>query len=101
MAPSYYQYDEGPGPLLLILSLMAIVVLAAWKIPRVNFSKWNIKLNPTILFILGVIYGNAFNFLPYIVRATTNSPAAYELFILIFFVALPILLMAKLPSPTP
>jgi hypothetical protein len=101
MAPSYYHYDEGPGPLLLILSLMAIVILAAWKIPRVDFSKWNIQLSPVILFILGVIYGISFNFLPYIVRTTTNSPAAYELFVLIFFVALPILLMAKLPSPTP
>lgn len=99
--PSYYRYDEGPGPLLLILSLMAIVILAAWKIPRVDFSKWAIHLSPVILFILGVIYGLAFLVLPHIVRVTTNSPAAYELFILIFFVALPILLMAKLPAPVP
>lgn len=98
--PSYYHYDEGPGPLLLIFALMAIVLFTAWKMPDIRFSKWKIRPHPVLLFGLGAAYIFAFWSLPGDVRAATGSPPIYIAFLLVIFVALPIWLIIKLPEPT-
>jgi hypothetical protein len=100
IAPSYYHYNEGPGPILLILALMITVIVAAWKMPSKKFSNWNVRLNTIALFIVGVVFTSGFIILPDHVRKM-NSPVVYDLFLLIFFVAVPILSMIKLPAPSP
>ena len=100
LPPGHYHYHEGAGPLGLIMALMADITLAAWKMPAMQFSKWDIRLNPTVIFILGFLYTVAYMFLPAIVRQT-HSPAAYDLFLLVFFFALPILAIIKLPALAP
>ena len=100
LPPSHYHYDEGPSPLLLIIALLAALILAAWKMPGMQFSKWNIRLPAAVLFVLGLLYTLAYMFLPGVVRRL-DSAAAYNLFILVFFIALPILAIIKLPALPP
>ena len=100
LPPSRYHYHEGPGPLLLIIALLAALILAAWKMPGMQFSKWNIRLHAAVLFVLGLLYPVAYMFLPSVVRRL-DSAAAYNLCILVFFIALPILAIIKLPALPP
>jgi hypothetical protein len=100
LPPSRYHYNEGPGPLLLIIALLAALILAAWKMPSMQFSKWNIWLNAAVLFVLGFLYTVGYMFLPDVVRRL-DSAAAYDLFLLVFFFALPILAIIKLPALPP
>jgi hypothetical protein len=100
LPPSYYYYNEGPGPVLLIIALIAILILIAWKLPAIQFSKWKVHPHPALLFILGAAYIFAFASLPGDVRAATGSPGIYIAFLLAVFVALPIWLLIKLPEPT-
>jgi hypothetical protein len=100
LPPSRYHYNEGPGPLLLIIALLAALILAAWKMPSMQFSKWNIRLNAAVLFVLSFLYTVAYMFLPNVVRRL-DSAAVYNLFILVFFFALPILVIIKLPALAP
>jgi len=100
LPPSHYHYNEGPGPLALIIALMAAIILAAWKMPSMQFSKWSIRPNTGVLFVLGCLYTVAYMFLPGVVRRL-DSAAAYDLFLLVFFFALPILVIIKLPALAP
>ena len=100
LPPSRYHYNEGPGPLLLIMALLAAIILAAWKMPSMQFSKWSIRLNTGVFFVLGFLYTVAYMFLPGVVRRL-DSAAAYDFFLLIFFIALPILAIIKLPAFAP
>jgi hypothetical protein len=100
LPPSRYHYHEGLGPLALIIALMAAIILAAWKMPAMQFSKWNIRLHAAVLFVLGFVYTVAYMFLPGVVRRL-DSAAVYNLFILVFFFALPILAIIKLPAFAP
>jgi hypothetical protein len=100
LPPSHYHYNEGPGPLLLIMALMAAIILAAWKIPGMRFSKCNIRLSSAVLFVVGFLYTVAYMFLPGVVRQT-GSAAAYDMFLLVFFFALPIQAIIKLPALPP
>jgi len=100
LPPYYYHYNEGLGPISLIIALLALAILAAWKMPAIAFAKWRIRLNALALFFIGAVYLLAYVILPNIVRTVTNSPPLYESFLLVFFVALPILLVLKLPEPT-
>jgi hypothetical protein len=100
LPPSHYHYNEGPGPLLLIIALLATIILAAWMMPGMQFSKWNIRLPAVVLFVLGFLYTMAYMFLPGVVRQT-SSAAAYDMFLLVFFFALPILVIIKLPALAP
>lgn len=98
--PSYYHYDEGPGPLLLIVALIVADIWAAWKMPAMEFSKWDICPGSISLYLFGLAYFLSFLILPGIVRKL-DSPMLYEGFLLLIFVALPVLLIFKLPAPTP
>jgi hypothetical protein len=100
LPPSYYYYNEGPGPILFIIALMVIAIIIAWKTPSIQFSKWKIHIHPALLFLLGDAYIFALWFVPGKVRAATGSPGAYVAFLLVVFVALPIWLLIKLPEPT-
>ena len=100
LPPSHYHYHEGPGPLLLIIALLAALILAAWKMPSMQFAKWNIRLHAAVLFVLGLLYTLAYMFLPGVVRRL-DSAVAYDLFLLVFFIALPILAIIKLPALVP
>ena len=100
LPPSRYHYNEGPGPLLLIMALLAAIILAAWKMPSMQFSKWSIRLNTGVFFVLGFLYTVAYMFLPGVVRRL-DSAAAYDVFLLVFFIALPILVIIKLPALPP
>ena len=101
LPPSYYHYDEGPGPLALVIGFLAAIILAAWKMPSIQFSKWDIRrLNPAVIFLVGFLYTMAYMFLPNVVRRI-DSAAAYDLFVLIFFIALPIAAIIKLPALAP
>src|SRR5208282_4895443 len=83
--PSSYFYNEGPGPILFILALIAILILIALQMPEIQSSKWKVHLPPA---------------LPGDVRAATGSPEIYIAFLLAVFVVLPIWLLIKLPEPT-
>ena len=100
LPPSHYHYNEGPGPLALIIALMAAIILAAWKMPSMQFLKWDIRLNAAVIFVLGFLYTVAYMFLPSVVRRF-GSAAAYDLFLLVLFFALPILAIIKLPAFAP
>jgi hypothetical protein len=100
LPPSHYHYHEGPGPLLLIMALLAAIILAAWKMPSMQFAKWSIRPNAGVLFVLGFLYTVAYMFLPGVVRRL-DSAAVYDLFLLIFFMALPILVIIKVPALAP
>jgi hypothetical protein len=100
LPPSHYHYNEGPGPLLLIIALLATIILAAWKMPSMQFPKWNIRFNAAVIFALGFLYTVAYMFLPNVVRRL-DSAVAYDLFLLVFFFALPILVIIKLPALAP
>jgi hypothetical protein len=100
LPPSHYHYNEGPGPLVLIMALMAAIILAAWKMPNMQFSKWNIRPHAAVIFLLGFLYTMAYMFLPAVVRQI-DSAAAYNLFLLSFFFALPILVIIKAPALVP
>ena len=100
LPPSRYHYQEGPGPLLLIIGLLVALILAAWKMPRVQFSKWNLRPSARVLFLLGVLYTLAYAILPGVVRRL-DSAAAYNLFVLAVLFALPILALIKLQALAP
>jgi hypothetical protein len=100
LPPSRYHYKEGPGPLLLIIALLAALILAAWKMPSVQPSKWNTRLSAQVLFVLGFLYTVAYMFLPDVVRRL-DSVAVYNVFLLVVFFTLPILAIIKLPALAP
>lgn len=100
LPPSHYRYHEGPGPLLLIMALMATIILAAWKMPSMQFSKWHLRPHAAVLFVLGCLYTLAYMFLPGVVRQI-DSAAAYNLFLIIFLFALPMLVIVKVPALVP
>ena len=100
LGPDFYHYSEGPGPILLILALMTTLILLAWKLPAVAPPRWNLRLNPIMLFIFGYGMTVAFINAPSRVQAATHAPGIYIAFLLLGFVALPILLMVKLAQPT-
>jgi hypothetical protein len=100
LPPSYYYYNEGLGPILLIIVLIAVLIVVARQIPAIQFSSWKVHPHPALLFILGAAYIFAFSALPADVRAATGSPGIYIVFLLAVFVVLPIWLLIKLPEPT-
>ena len=99
LPPDFYRYSEGPGPIGLILMLMAALIFLAWKLPDARPRRWKLGMNAAALFVLGYAYTVAFNF-PHLVQAATGSPAVYIAFLLAFYVALPLLLTFKLREPT-
>jgi hypothetical protein len=100
LPPGHYHYQEGPGPVLLIIALLAALILAAWKLPALRFSKWNLRPGAGTLFVAGLLFTVAYMFLPGIVRRL-DSAAAYNLFLLVVFFALPIGAILKLPALPP
>ena len=99
LAPDYYHYSEGPGPIILILALMAALIVLAWKLSTRSPQRWPLRMNALALFILGYAYTVAFNF-PHLVQRATGSPGIYIAFMLAVYVALPLLLAFKLQKPT-
>ena len=99
LPPDHYHYDEGPGPLLLILALMASLVIIALGMRPVQVPKWDVHLHPVLLFILGTAFIFAFWFLPGVVRTISTSPIAFIVYHLACFVGLPLWLVLKLPEP--
>lgn len=96
---THYKYNEGPGPIALILSLIALDILVAWKLPAPHPRRWPVRFPVPALFALGVVYAFAFFISTRILRAT-GSPIAFVAFYLVLFVALPVWLLLKLPEPS-
>ena len=99
LAPDYYHYSEGPGPIILILALMTALIILAWRLPNRNPQRWPVRVSALALFILGCAYTIAFYFAR-LVQTATGSPGIYIAFLLVFYVALPLLLILKLQKPT-
>jgi len=63
LPPSRYHYNEGRAAAA-HHCLIGGIILAAWKMPSMQFSKWNIWLNAAVLFVLGFLYTVGYMFLP-------------------------------------
>jgi hypothetical protein len=100
LAPDYYHYSEGPGPILVILGLMAALIFLARRLPTPQPHRWKLRINAIVLFVLGFAFTVAFVNSPSRVAAATDSPGAYIAFLLVSFVALPVWLMFKMRQPT-
>ncbi|HUO56111.1 MAG TPA: hypothetical protein VMU27_01605, partial [Candidatus Paceibacterota bacterium] len=75
MPPYYYHYNEGLGPILLIIALLVADVLIAWKLPTPHPHKWQIRLYAPVLFVFCAAYMFlSYIFLPSRVQALTHSP---------------------------
>lgn len=96
-ASTHYRYDDGPGPIALILFLIVLDVLLAWKLQVPGFRRWRLRLRAPALFVLGAVYASAFFISPRIVHAAC-SPFVFVAFFLALFVAMPVWMLCKLPE---
>jgi hypothetical protein len=96
---THYRYNEGPGPLALILALLALDIVIAWKLPALHPRRWRLRLPAAALFALGVLYALAYFVSTRILHAT-GSPIAFVALDLLLFAAVPLLLFFKLPEPS-
>lgn len=97
---THYKYNEGPGPIVLILSLIALDILIAWRMPTLHPRRWHLRIPAPAFFLIGAIFAFAYFVSTRILHAT-NSPIAYVAFDLAIFVALPAWLLCRLPKPSP
>jgi hypothetical protein len=100
LTPGNYSYNEGPWPILLIFVIMTALILLAWKLPTPHPHRWQLRINPMVLFVIGYVFTVAYMNSPRRILAATHSVGAYIAFLLVAFVALPIWLTFKLPQPT-
>jgi hypothetical protein len=96
---THYRYNEGPGPLSLILALLALDIVVAWKLPELHPSRWRLRLPSSALFGLGIVYAFAYFVSTRILHAEA-SPVAFVALDLLLFAAVPIVLLLKLPEPS-
>ena len=96
---THYRYNEGPGPLSLILTLLALDIVVAWKLPELHPRRWPLRLPSPALFGLGIVYAFAY-FVSTPILHATGSPVAFIALDLLLFAAVPVLLLFKLPEPS-
>lgn len=94
---THYRYDEGRGPIALVLLLVVLDILIAWKLPASGLRRWQVRLRAPALFVLGAVFALAFFAASRIVHAVT-SPFGFLACYLALFVALPVWLLLKLPE---
>jgi hypothetical protein len=100
LPPDFYHYQEGPGPIILILAIMAALILLAWKLPTFRTTRWSLRPHALFLFVLGSVSAFVYHFFPQAVQTATGSVTVFVAFILVFFVAIPLVLYFKLQEPT-
>ena len=99
-ASTHYRYGDGPGPIALILSLLLLDIVIAWKLPAPGFRRWQMTPHAPALFALGAVYAFAF-FLSLRILQAAGSPLFFVAFYAALFVALPVWLLLKLPEVSP
>jgi hypothetical protein len=100
LGPDFYHYQEGPGPISLILALMATLIFLARVIPPFETHRWQVRINAVVLFLGGGIFTVAFLNFPAFIQRTTGSVVAYISCLSFFFVAIPLGFALKIARPT-
>jgi len=100
LPPSYYHYDEGPGPIALVLVLMTGLIFLAWKLPaRISYQS-KMRLSAPALYAIGIAFMLLYAAISWFRVGHTLSPLAFDTLLAVLFIVVPVALMIMISSPT-